>query len=334
MNAPFRQDFSLLNRPEKADFLSFNAAFGKRFLVVVDTEEEFDWAAPFDRKNQAVTAIDGMKKGQHFFTQAHVKPLYVTDYPVAADPHAREMMAQWVRDDTADIGAHLHPWVNPPHEELVCNANSFAGNLPEELERAKLTLLRDCLMEAFGKAPIAYRAGRYGIGPNSARILADLGFKVDTSVRSRFDYSGGHGPKFTAMPLRPYRVGPLIELPLSTAFVGGLSGLGDKVYPLAESNRIILGGLSRLNLLSRVPLTPEGVPLADAIRAVDSLLEHGQQLLMFSFHSPTLAPGNTPYVRDAADLASFYAWWDGMLNHLAKASVLPTHLDEIISSSE
>lgn len=326
---------SLLARPAPDDFIRFREGFGTRFLLVVDTEEEFDWSAPFDRNNRQVSAIAGMRRGHDYFASAGVRPLYVTDYPVVDDAGAREMMAQWVADGTADIGAHLHPWVNPPHEEAVNAANSFAGSLPEPLERAKLTHLRDRLAEAFGKPPLAYRAGRYGIGPHSGQILAELGFRVDTSVRSRFNYTHQHGPDFSGLPLRPYRTGPgkqLLELPLSTAYTGILHRAGDRLFPRIAQHGLACGLLSRTGLLERIPLTPEGVPVAAAIRAVDRLLADGQQLLMFSFHSPTLEAGHTPYVRNQADLAAFYHWWDVMLAHLAARGVKPAHLDEIVAA--
>src|SRR3546814_1090537 len=66
---------------------------------------------------------------------------------------------------------------------------------------------------------------RYGLGPDSASMLAELGFRCDTSVRSGFDYRAGHGPDYRDAPLHPWRVrtpaGPLLEMPVTTVF-GGL----------------------------------------------------------------------------------------------------------------
>lgn len=326
----------LLTPPRSADFCAFPAGFGRRFLLVVDTEEEFDWLAPFDRASRSVTALQGMAQGQAYFSAAGVRPLWVIDWPVADHPEASALLAQWVADGRADVGAHLHPWVNPPHEEAVTTANSFAGSLPPALEREKLRWLRDRIMQAIGVPPVAYRAGRYGIGPNSGAILEELGFRIDTSVRSRFDYSAQHGPDFTAMPVRPWRTGSngqLVELPLSTAFVGPLAGMGDRLTQTLERKGVGAGLLARLGLLERIPLTPEGVPLADALRAIDSLLDEDKlDLLLFSFHSPTLEPGHTFYTRNAEELVDFYRWWDGVLEHLAKRGVAPTSQQEILAA--
>ena len=328
-------DGNLLAPPLPQDRITLDPAFGTRFMLFVDTEEEFDWNAPFSRTGHGVTALPGMARGQAYFAAAGVKPVYVTDYPVIDCEAASAMMAEWVSDGTADIGAHLHPWVNPPHVEDVSAANSYVGFLPEAVERAKLEALCRRIEERFGQRPIAYRAGRYGVGPNSARLLSEAGFRLDSSVRSRFDYSHQHGPDFCGLPQTPYWAGPdrtLLELPLSTAFVGLLRGAGERLYRAAQSMGPLAGALSRARMLSRVPLTPEGISATEAIAAIDALIEEGVPVLNFSFHSPTLEPGHTPYVRDEADRTAFYRWWDAVLAHLAKRGLRAASLDQFLNA--
>ena len=332
MNASLH-DGNLLTAPLPQDMIALDPAFGTRFMLFVDTEEEFDWDAPFSRSAHGVTALTGMAQGQAYFAASGVKPVYVTDYPVIDNDAAAAMMAQWVSDGAADIGAHLHPWVNPPHVEEVSAPNSYVGFLPEAVERAKLEALCRRIEERFGQRPIAYRAGRYGVGPNSARLLEEAGFRLDTSVRSRFDYHRQHGPDFSGLPQNPYWTGPtraLVELPLSTAFVGLLRGRGERLYRATQAMGPLPGVLARTGMLSRVPLTPEGVPVQDAIAAIDALIEEGVRVLNFSFHSPTLEQGFTPYVRDEADRRAFYAWWDAVLAHLARRGVAAASLDALL----
>src|SRR3546814_13829983 len=95
-----------------------------------------------------------------------------------------------------DIGAQLHPWVTPPHEEAVNARNSYTGNLPSDLQRAKMTALRDAIRDRFGVAPTVYRPGRHGLGHDSASMLAELGFRRDPAGGSRFDYRLGHGHRY------------------------------------------------------------------------------------------------------------------------------------------
>ena len=328
-------DGNLLLPPHAEDRIELVTEFGTRFMLFVDTEEEFDWNAPFRRTGHGVTALAGMARGQAYFEGAGVKPVYVTDYPVVDSDAAAAMMGEWVDAGAADIGAHLHPWVNPPHVEAVKAANSYVGFLPEEVERAKLAALCERIEARFGRRPIAYRAGRYGVGPNSARLLEEAGFRLDSSVRSRFDYSDQHGPDFRGLPQHPYLAGPtrsLVELPLSTAIVGALRSGGETLYRATRAMGPVAGALSRARLLSRVPLTPEGVPAREAIAAIDALAGEGVRLLNFSFHSPTLEPGHTPYVRDEADRTAFYRWWDVVLGHLARRGIHAATLDQLLAA--
>jgi hypothetical protein len=330
-------DGSLLLAPNPQDMIALPAAFGTRFMLFVDTEEEFDWNQPLQRTGHGVTALDGMARGQRYFAAAGIKPVYVTDYPVIDSDAAADMMGCWLADGAADIGAHLHPWVNPPHVETVSARNSYVGFLPEETERAKLEALCRRIADRFGARPIAYRAGRYGVGGNSARLLEEAGFRLDSSVRSRFDYSHQHGPNFQRLPQNPYWTGParsLMELPLSTAFTGLMRGAGERLYSATRTLGPVAGAMARARLLSRVPLTPEGVPVADALAAIDALIEEGVRVLNFSFHSPTLEPGHTPYVRTEGDRTAFYAWWDAVLTHLTRRGVASATLTQLLNAAQ
>ncbi len=111
-----------------------------------------------------------------------------------------------------------------------------------------------------------------------------------------------------------------------------MRGGGERLYRAAQAIGPLAGALSRARMFSRIPLTPEGVPLQEAIAAIDALMEEGVRVLNFSFHSPTLEPGHTPYVRDEADLAVFYRWWGGVLAHLARRGVTAASIDQLIAA--
>src|SRR3546814_12335761 len=94
------------------------------------------------------------------------------------------------------------------------------------LERAKIVALRDRIAQETGKPPISLRAGRYGVGPNSARLREEEGFRRDSSVRTLFDYRGQQGPDRYHLPLVTYWTGTergLIELPRWKTWNGHLS---------------------------------------------------------------------------------------------------------------
>ncbi len=321
--------------PAPGSAVRFQPGFGQRFVLTVDTEEEFDWTKPIERSGHTVHTIARLAKFQEFCEGAGICPIYLIDFPIATSPSAAEILRPALAAGHAEIGVQLHPWVSPPHQEEVTEYNSFAGNLPAQLERDKFTRLREAIAENFGAAPLIYRAGRYGIGPNTAQILADGGIAIDTSVRSNFDYSFAGGPSFRRLPLHPWWIDAdrrLMELPLTTVYSGLLREIGDAIYPRLWRVPQLRGVLSRLGVMERIPLTPEGVTLDEALRAIDIALDMTLPVLVFSFHSPSLAPGYTPYVRTEADLDGLYDWWRGVFAHLQRRGVQPTTVRDIMAS--
>lgn len=323
-------------RPRPGPPVRFARDFGQRFLVTVDTEEEFDWGQPFARTGYGLSHVPHLAAFQSFCESHGVAPTYLIDHPVATDGAIRTALGDAVAAGRADIGVQLHPWVSPPHGETLSVHNSFAGNLPPELEQAKLCALNQALVDAFGTAPLIYRAGRYGIGHASTDALAHTDIAIDTSVRSHFDYSAQGGPDFTGLPVRPWwvgRAGGLIELPLTTMFTGTLRRWGGPLFRHAERIPHLRGALARMGLLNRVPLTPEGVPLPEALRGLDHAIDDGVPVIVFSFHSPSLVPGHTPYVRTDADLAAMMQWWEAAFAHCASRGVRPVRVPEIIAAA-
>jgi len=328
---------NLLERPSPPDFVTFRSDFGRRFLVTVDTEEEFDWSAPLDRERHSLVTLPALRTFQSFCEENGVVPIYLIDYPIAQSPAAADALGDAVSAGRAEIGVQLHPWVSPPFEEDVNEFNSYAGNLPVELEREKFRILREEIEGRFGKAPLIYRAGRYGLGPNTAQILVENGLRIDTSVRAMFDYSGAGGPSYRDHPLRPYwieRSKGLMELPLTTVFWGPLRQLGKLLYPQMWRAPSARGLLARSRLLERIPLTPEGVSAEEAIRGIDIAVDDDLPILVLSFHSPSLAPGHTPYVLDERGLAGFYDWWRTVFQHLHKRGVRPASVAQVLEGAE
>jgi len=85
-------------------------------------------------------------------------------------------------------------------------------------------------------------------------------------------------------------------------------------------------------MLERIALTPEGVPKEAALRGIDIALDDGLPTLTISFHSPSLSPGHTPYVRSEDDLDRFYDWLRTVYAYLDQRGVRPTTVAEIIES--
>lgn len=316
--------------PAPVQFIDFDFDT-PRFLVTVDTEEEFNWNGPFTRDGHGTQHVSAIDRFQQLCDSHDVKPAYLVDYPITRDDAAAALLGGYVQSGRADVGVQLHPWVNPPFEEEVDTFNSYACNLPPALERAKLTALHSLICERFAVRPMIYRAGRYGAGHETRQILHDLGVAIDTSVRSLFDYSAHGGPNYGKCPLDPYWIyeGKLLELPVTSVFDGPMRGAGKTLFTQVFKSPAARGLLARTGMLERIALTPEGIPAEKAVRAIDLALALRVPILNFSFHSPSLAVGFTPYVRNEADLDAFYRWWEIVFAHLAQRGVQPICVKQI-----
>ncbi len=322
--------------PEADALIRWPDGFGSRFTLCVDTEEEFDWSASLTPRARAVTAIAALPSTHRRFRSLGVPVTYMVDHPVVTDARAASAMRAVMAEGGAAIGAQLHPWVNPPFQDVVGPGATYPGNLPRSVEAAKIDVLTDAITAALGVRPLAYRAGRYGIGPATAASLVERGYRLDSSVRAGYDYTRDHGPDFRAVGSAAYRTGPggsLIELPLTTVFTGGLRRRGARWHAAAGRVRHGRGLLARLGLVGRVALTPEDMPASDVVEAIRIAAGEGLRVLNLSFHSPSLVPGHTPYVRDAADLARFWAWWSIVLEALDAAGYRAATLDEVIAAA-
>ena len=322
--------------PDAGSIASFAPGFGQRVLMTVDTEEEFLWNGTFTRDQHGLTHVPQIARFQAFCEALGVSPVYLVDWPIVNDPLSVEIIGDAVRRGTAEVGVQLHPWVNPPFDEAVCVRNSFAGNLPRALEAAKFMALRDRIEEAFDTAPLSYRAGRYGLGPHTTALLKQAGIAVDTSVRALYDYSAYHGPDYSRHPLIPYWADPereVLELPVTSVYRGALSGAGPQLHKMERHVPSLFAGFSRLGLLERIGLTPEGTSVTEGLRGAGKAVDLGLPVIVLSFHSPSLAAGHTPYVATEAEVEELYRWFSEVYAELARRGVASTTISEIIAAA-
>jgi hypothetical protein len=295
-----------------------------RLLVMVDTEEEFDWSQPFDRRNIGVSHLAELPKLQTVFADAGAVPTYIIDYPIAVSDHGADYFRSLHQAGQAQIGMQLHPWVTPPHEEVINTRNSYCCNLPAALELHKLQLLFDAIVQHVGSAPVVFKSGRYGIAHDTLDHLLALGVRIDTSVIPGYNLSYDGGPDFSSAKSDAQwfdrSAGTILELPTTGGFVGRLSGYGPQLMALLHSG---IGKafklepiVSRLNLLSRVRLSPEGYTLDELKQLTRALHQRGDRVFSLSLHSPSVGIGFTPYVRSAADrdrlfqtIAAYVTWF-------------------------
>ncbi|QEF99655.1 hypothetical protein Mal15_37210 [Stieleria maiorica] len=291
-----------------------------RLVVTIDTEEEGLWSGDYPLTGE-VTNIRGVPRFQELCDRHGVRPTYLIDAPVVQSDEAVGILRPIQDDDRAEIGTHVHPWNNPPTSEERSPRNSYLCNLPEQLQREKIAWLTDMIESRFGRRPRSFRAGRYGLDIHGARILQELGYLVDSSVIPLTDYTPAGGPDFRRAPMAPYHVGgddliephrsgQLYEVPVTVGFThrwfelaGWLRSQAHR--PLLRRLRMV-GILDRLGLATRVKMSPEQSNARQMMRLARSYQQRGYPILMLMFHSSSLVPGFSPYVRNERDLDDFY----------------------------
>jgi hypothetical protein len=312
--------------------------------IVIDTEEEFDWSRPLARANRRVRNLLCQEPAQRVFDAHGAMATYVIDHAVTEDLAAAAVMRRYSETGRAVIGAHLHPWLAAPPLEVLTPATSYAGNLPADLERAKIAHLTRAVTRAVGTRPRIYKAGRYGFGPATAGILADLGYAVDSSMVAHSRFSDDGGPDYTAVDSSPRWLAcqpDILELPTTAGFAGVARRAGPRLFGLVAGpwgGRLrVPGVLARSGLMERIRLTPEGTTLDEMRRLTDTLVDDGCRAFCLAYHSSSLLPGGSPYAKTSLDVDELVARLAGycayFLGELGGVAVSPLTLRERLLAS-
>jgi hypothetical protein len=161
--------------------------------------------------------------------------------------------------------------------------DDFPCNVPEE--RRCLEQLTNLYEHVFGTRPCSYRGGRYGMSDNTLTALAELGYKVDTSVTPYVDWSSQGGPDYRHHSNEPYWRRGILEVPITV--LGARSW-----WPF--------GGWSRYRWLRPSVATAEHLKWI-----VDRACENGLDVLNMTFHTMELIPRASPYVRTKVEAVLF-----------------------------
>jgi len=296
--------------------------------VLVDAEEDFDWRLPVRGVPHTVDCMRHLGDFDRIVADAGAVPTYLLTYPVLQDVGVVQDLRARVARGACRVGIHLHPWVTPPFHEVPQMRYSFAGNLPAALEERKLLALMRLFRIAFGHFPTIYRAGRYGLGPNTLGLLEKHGFDIDTSLAPCSSFAGEGGPDFSRNDYGTFWFGRsrrLLELPLCRSIAGWGGTLARFTYrwlaaaepPRRTVLRQYLPALmARTRCAERITLSPEGGDASAAARLITDLARRQRNVVTLSLHSSSFQVGQNPYVRTRAELHQFYDRLGFMLDTL------------------
>jgi hypothetical protein len=254
------------------------------------------------------------------FERLGVRPTYFVAHSVAVDRESSAVVADIAQCGFAEVGAHLHPWNTPPLDEVFVPRHTMLLNLPAPLQRAKLEQLTQELRRCLdGRQPRSFRAGRWAIGSTTVGVLLDCDYTIDSSVTPHTSWRRhDDGAFFVGAPVNAYRLeagsdvrrpvsgGRLTEIPPSFGFNRAPLHLWGGLHRLLSSKagqKLLLDRVAASSgLLRHVTLSPETDVVDDMIALSRALLASGARHLHLYLHSPSVAPGLTPFTRSAADV--------------------------------
>jgi hypothetical protein len=131
----------------------------------------------------------------------------------------------------------------------------------------------------------------------------------------------------------------MLEIPMTAGFVGSLRSTGPSMHGLLRSRAGLAmrmpGIFARLGLFERIVLTPEGITSEEHRRLTRTLLASGQRVFSFTYHSPSLEPGHTPYVRSQSDLTAFLdrfeRYFDFFFGDIGGRSATPLEIRDMLA---
>jgi hypothetical protein len=279
-------------------------------------------------------AFSGVVEGiarrlQPLFVSHKAKPTYLLSGEILRDGPSVEALRAMTGD--AELGTHLHGEFVEPDSFVPEITSTFQRDYPEPVERAKVLTLTALFQKAFARKPQSFRAGRFGIGRSSLRILEDLGYIVDSSVTPFVDWSDkGTDLSFVGAPTQPYhpdvgapeRCGgsPILEVPITIRprnFLSALPGVGKFVEP--RWLRPTWGSEAMLTALA-----------AEEIEAAQRQEPKRPTVLNAMLHNVEVVPGVSPYAPTEESARAILKRLDHLLTFADREGIPVIGLSDVV----
>lgn len=311
------------------------AAPSTAVVLTIDTEPDDAWS---NHLGESVANVLALRRLASTLGPFGFRPTVLVTWRVLRDVECGRIIDELVADHGAEVGAHLHPWENPPFMPSGEDVKfaTFPHELPLAVFREKMNTLTNAIAERFGR-PTSYRAGRWGMAAEHVSVLEDLGYEVDTSVFPMVDWrstwgiprtEGGRGGiDYRWAPRRPYhpayddiacRGGArLTEIPVSVGFNRRISDGMASIYGRLPSaaQRILRGtGIAR-----PVWATPAWEPRDRLLKMTVNALADRVPVLNIACHSSEFVVGSLPECGTPEKIDEIFARTAAMFETVAKS---------------
>jgi hypothetical protein len=279
------------------------------FILSVDTEEEWDWSGEFPQDHFSVNNLGRIPQFQDFCHAHGIRPTYFVDYAAASSEKYADFLRDTASQGGCELGAHLHPWSNPPYFGYTSEKESHVVNLPIEQVEQKLDELIRLFHEKFAMRPVSFRTGRWGINSDVIELLIRKGFNIDSSMypfyRNEFFNCDHVYPKpFWPRLNDPHQSGiqrDLLEIPVTVGFNRKNFALMDKLHNALEKPGLLplrmIGLLWKARLMRKLYLSPEVLSGEEMTPLVDTIIANNFPVMHMYFHSSSLIEGTTGFMK-------------------------------------
>ena len=317
-----------------------------KFLITIDTEGDNQWD---HGRDLTVENIKHVPRFQELCEKYAIKPTYLVTSEVCEDSYSQDIFSSYIKNEKAEVGAHLHTWTTPPFQDkenyrFNDRNHAFATEFPENIIDQKLKNLTNQIEQSFGKRPLSFRSGRFGFDERVARILVDNGYLVDSSVTPYTNWTpykgmaeGNGGPDFRDLTSFSYTYtfnnGSLLEIPvtiLPTKFPLNAHQSIAKEYFKRVDNNIVLRGLRKL-FLQNQPLWLRPYLFMD-IRLFEEIINEAVKIklpfLVMMFHSSELMPGCSKYRKDEDSVEKLFELLEQLFILIVNKQIISVSLTE------
>ena len=309
------------------------------FIIAIDTEADNQWD---HGRNLTVENIKYIPRFQKLCERYEITPTYLVTSEVCSDSFARDLFSRYLADNSAEIGAHLHPWTTPPFRDQSGYrendaAHAYASELSYDLISAKINYITDQITTSFGRKPTSFRSGRFGFNDVVAQVLIENSFLVDSSVTPFVRWSknmgitgGNGGPDFLNYSPFPQTIkkenGKIVEIPITilpTRFPLNISWRLTRYFFHIAYDNLFFRSIRRMRLTNQ-PVWARPFPRMTVQRFKELLLEakrKGIPFINMMFHSSELMPGCSRYRLDSNSVEELYELLEGIFKLLRENEI-------------
>jgi hypothetical protein len=284
-------------------------------------------------KTQKPLSFTGIIEGiaarlQPLFRHYGAKPTYLLSPEVLRDERSAAALAKI--ESECELGTHLHGEFVEPGAFEPDVTSAFQCNYDLPTEREKLRELTALFNLTFKSNPRSFRAGRFGIGRNSLGLLADLGYKVDSSVTPFKEWAKAGAPAadFRDAPTQPYW--PVLENPVAVSPTPGpLLEVPVTIRPKALSYLPVVGSLLEPNWLRPTKASGENlIGLAKAEIAAGQ--GKGRPIILnCMFHNVEIQEGCSPYAASREEAEAILSRLGALLGFARGAGIAVIGLGDV-----